>query len=89
MAQDFYKEMDMEWWRTPAELPDLNPIENMWHKLKENIRRKAKPRIKEELMDAIKSFWETVDVAKCHRYIYHLRKVIPAVIDCEGQATGY
>ena len=26
------------WWRTPAESPDMNPIENMWHELKEYIR---------------------------------------------------
>ena len=35
VAQVFYKEMDIEWWRTPMELPDLHPIENMWHELKE------------------------------------------------------
>jgi len=30
----------------------MNPIENLWHELKEFIRREVKPRTKQELVDA-------------------------------------
>ncbi len=80
---------DINWWRTPAESPDMNPIENLWHELKEYIRREVKPRIKDELVAGIKEFWSTVDVRKCTKYIGHLRKVLPRVIELEGAATGY
>ena len=30
-----------------------------------------------------------VDEAKCQKYIGHLKKVLPAVIKREGNATGY
>ena len=69
--------------------PDLNPIENLWHELKEYIRREAKPTTKQELVDGINTFWTTVDENKCHHYINHLKKVIPRVIEKQGDATGY
>ncbi len=31
----------VNWWKTPAESPDSNPIENLWHELKEYIRHEA------------------------------------------------
>ena len=74
---------------TPPESPDLNPIENLWHKLKEYVRREVKPEVKQELIDGIFTFWRTVNVAKCNKYINHLRKVIPKVIELDGGATGY
>ena len=77
------------WWHTPAESPDLNPIENLWHELKEFIRREVKPISQQKLADGIKEFWSTVDVAKCRKYISHLRKVIPKVIELKGAATCY
>ena len=83
------EEKGIYWWKTPPESPDLNPIEKLWHELKEFIRRVVKPQTKGQLMDGIEQFWQTVDVSKCKRYIGHLRKVIPKVIELNGEATGY
>lgn len=72
-AQRYLEEKRVNWWRTPAESPDFNPIEN---ELKVYIRREV-PKTKEELIDGIEAFWSTVDIEKCRKYIRHLHKVIP------------
>ena len=88
-ALTFLEDNNIYWWRTPPESPDLNPIENMWHELKEYVRREIKSKTKEQLVDGIKAFWRPVDVVKCKKYIGHLQKVIPKVIELDGRATGY
>ena len=88
-AQEFYAKSGINWWRTPAESPDMNPIKNLWHELKEYMRREVKPRNKQELVNGILRFWATADVHKCCRYIDHLKKVLPKVIEKQGDATGY
>ena len=91
VAKTFFEDNRINWWRTPPESPDLNPIENLWHELKFYLETKVKPRSKQELIDGIKKFWrEKVDAAKCGRYIDHvLYKAIPAVIEMHGAATKY
>ena len=89
MAQSFFEANRITWWHTPPESPDCNPIENLWHELKEYIRREAKLTNKQELIDGIQSFWRTVYVQKCCRYINHLQKVLPKVVQVQGEATGY
>ena len=85
----FFRANNVNWWRTPPESPDMNPIENLWHDLKEHLRAKVKPHTKVELIGGIKSFWATVSRAKCMKYIGHLHKVLPRVIELEGAVTGY
>ena len=73
----------------PPESPDFNPIENLWPELKEYIRREVKTTRKAELIVGINCFWNTIDVNKCNKYINHLQKVFPRVIQLDGAATGY
>ena len=54
MAKE-WMEKSINWWKTPAESPDLNPIDNLWHELKKYTRREVKPKVKEELIDGIYS----------------------------------
>lgn len=89
LTEEFMASNSVNWWKTPAESPDCNPIENLWHELKEYLRREVKPRTKQELVEGIQAFWATVDTAKCQKYIKHLRKVLPRVIEFGGGPTGY
>lgn len=86
LARRFLVEPNINLWKTHPELPDLNPIENLWH---EFLRREIKPTNKQELVNGILAFWNTVDIAKCTKYIRHLRKVVPKVTELNGAVTGY
>ena len=44
LATDFMRDNGINWWKTVAESPDLNPIENFWHEIKEFIHREINPR---------------------------------------------
>ena len=57
--------------------------------MKDYLRKHIKPKTKQELVDGIKTFWATVSEHKCLKYIGHLNKVIPKVIEQGGGPTGY
>ena len=85
VAKAFFEENSINWWRTPPESPDLNPIEDLWHKLKFYLESRVKPRTKQELIDGIKKFWsKKITVQKCNKY-----KAIPDVIAEGGRATKH
>ena len=48
-----------------------------------------KPKTKEQVIQGIAEFGDTVDKNKYLKYIERLKKVIPKFIDLEGTATGY
>ncbi len=88
-AKAFLIDLEVNWWITPPESPDANPIENLWNEMKNFMQREVKPRTKNELVERIKMFWQTMDINKCDKYIRHLRKVLPRIIELNGAATGY
>ena len=90
-AQAFFEKESINWWCTPPESPDLNPIEDLWHELQFYLETEVKPHNKQELVDAIKKFWERkVTPEKCAKCIDHvLHKVVLAVVEARGAATKY
>lgn len=82
-------ELGINWWKTPPESPDLNPIENVWHQLKGYLRTEVKPMVKDELINGIQKFWtEKLTLTQCVTYINHLHMVIPLVIANNGGPSG-
>lgn len=57
-AQWYFSEKGINWWRTPAESRDINPIELVWGSMKEAIRNRYKPRTLPALEDSIKDYWK-------------------------------
>ena len=84
----YFEEREINWWPTPPESPDLNPIERVWNQLKVHLSRRVKPTNKRELIQGIQEFWRTKMTRRmCCSYINHLQTVIPKVIASNGHAT--
>ena len=71
-AQDYFTRKEINWWKTPAPSPDLNPIENVWGSMKQYLRTHVKPKTVGDLKIGIKPFWKTLTPEVCARYINHL-----------------
>ena len=87
--EKFFEDHGINWWRTPPESPDLNPIKNIWGSLKQYLRTTCKPTNLAELQEGILRFWQSLTPSICQRYIKHLDKVIPKVISVDGDPSGY
>ena len=87
--EDFFEEKEVNWWYSPPESPDLNPIELVWGSMKQYLRTDYKPKNLDELKAGIERFWLTLTPQVCYRYISHLNKVISKVIEVEGAPSGY
>lgn len=86
----FFEEEGVNWWPTPPESPDLNPIENVWGSLKQYLRTTFKSRNLDELKTGIQQFWMTLTPEVCMSTLYQTHhKVIPKVIEVNGDPSGF
>ena len=81
----FMQDNNINWWPTPPESPDMNPIELVWKELKDFAEV---ARTRDELVERIMTFWDSMTPQKCERYINHLQKVLPKVVESEGGPSG-
>ena len=85
----WFNQNGLNHFKTPAQSPDLNPIELVWNDLKYYIATHIKPNTMQELIQGIIRFWnEIVTINFCNRKIDHLYRVIPTIISLEGKASG-
>lgn len=75
--------------KSPAQSPDLNPIELVWNDMKQFLRLDVKPRNRDQMIGGIVFFWDNfVIVEYCNLKIDHLYRVRKRVIEVDGKPTG-
>jgi transposase len=72
----------------PANSPDLNPIENMWHILKDNVYRHDFTTV-EELWTVLKQEWAKISMTRVRHLIDSMPRRLKAVVESNGGHTKY
>jgi len=72
----------------PAQSPDLNPIENLWSHLKQEIR-KAQVTGMDELVEKMQECWKSISPDYCERLVDSMPSRIDQVLRNRGLWTKY
>ena len=75
----------LEW---PAQSPDLNPIENLWHKVQQGIRGK-KFKTPDVLFAALQTEWSRLPPTYMAKLVESMPRRCQAVIKSKGAPTKY
>jgi len=74
----------------PPSSPDVNPIEPLWHTLKDLIQsREHIPTSLDELKTAIREAWDKITVQDIDKHARSMEKRVQAVLDAKGGHTCY
>jgi hypothetical protein len=83
ICREALNNIGINWIKSPAKSPDLNPIELLWHPMLVFIRKKF-CKSPEDVVDAIIEWMDTVTPEMCRNIIDTLKKNIPIVIEKKG-----
>ncbi len=72
----------------PANVPDVNPIENLWGIVKRKMRD-TRPNNADDLKATVKETWASIPPQQCHKLITSMPRRIEAVIKAKGAPTKY
>ena len=86
---DCFKNHNVEVLGWPARSPELNPIENMWGMLVQNMYRNKKQfEIIKDLKNAIVDSCEPIDLIECQNLIRLISRVFEVIL-CKEKMTKY
>lgn len=76
----------LEW---PANSPDLNPIENVWRLLKDEVQCCNRPKNVEQMKIALEAAWQGISAEKLESLVSSMPERIKAVLKAKGGATRW
>lgn len=88
LVKSWLKDQKINVMKWPAQSPDLNPIENLWQIVKQQLRPNIY-RPKEELYRAIESEWKRIPTRTITNLIDSMTKRWAEVIKNKGYSTKY
>jgi hypothetical protein len=90
LAKEWFSKEGIEVLPWPAQSPDLNPIENLWHHLKLKLSKyEQNARGIHELWERCDREWNTFTREECRKYIDSMPARVAAVIKAKGGQTSY
>lgn len=87
-AKAWFTNKPVELVKFPARSPDLNPIENLWHELKQSIEAQQ-PTTIQEIIEGVHMEWPKISTESCMNKIESMHERMQAVIAAEGHMTRY
>lgn len=75
----------MEW---PANSPDLSPIESLWGKMKQSLRKNP-ARTLEELRIRLQEIWDSITQEDCQKLVFSMPDRMKSTIKRKGDVTQW
>lgn len=72
----------------PSSSPDLNPIETLWHKMKQHLRNNPQRTIP-QLRAKLQEIWDNFSPNMCEDIVDIMPARIQAVVKAKGDVTSY
>jgi len=70
--------------------PDINPIENLWDKIKRKVyARRKKPKNLRELQRSVKAAWKAISLKDIQALVDSMPRRIQKCIEANGGPTKY
>ena len=89
-ATEWFEDNNIQVLSWPAQSPDLNPIENLWEHLKQQLHKYSDPpKGAHELWDQLVDEWNEIAPGVCQNLIESMPRCIQAVIKANGGHTKY
>jgi len=88
MAKRWFQENNVITLDWPAQSPDLNPIENLWHDVKSKLGTK-KFKNKEDLWNGIQAAWQSTPLETCQHLVSSMPRRLQQVLKMKGYPTKY
>jgi hypothetical protein len=89
-AKTWFQDNDFEVLKWPAQSPDINPIEHLWHYLKTRLDTYEEPaKSVTELWERVQTEWEAIPKEECRKLIESMPRRLAAVARAKGGYTKY
>ena len=89
-AQTWFEDHGFSVMKWPAQSPDLNPIEHLWHHIKRKLGDYEEPPSGiHELWDRVETEWEKIEPRVCQNLIESMPRRVEAVFKAKGGYTKY